>query len=90
MVGSGQSGCQIAEELHQAGRSVFLACGRAPWLPRRIGEHDLVWWVLETGFLDAPVSSLPDPAARLGGEHAGDRARAAATTCTSGRCGGSA
>ena len=30
VVGSGQSGCQIAEELHESGREVFLACGRAP------------------------------------------------------------
>lgn len=65
VVGSGQSGCQIAEELHRAGRAVFLACGRAPWFPRRLGERDLSWWALETGFLDAPVSSLPSPAARL-------------------------
>jgi putative flavoprotein involved in K+ transport len=65
VVGSGQSGCQIAEELHQSGRQVFLACGRAPWSPRRIGDHDLVWWALETGFFDAPLSSLPSPAARL-------------------------
>ena len=65
VVGSGQSGCQIAEELHQAGREVFLACGRAPWFPRRLGDRDLSWWVLETGFLDAPFSSLPSPAARL-------------------------
>jgi putative flavoprotein involved in K+ transport len=65
VVGSGQSGCQIAEELHQAGREVFLACGRAPWAPRRIGDHDIVWWALETGFLDTPVASLPTPTARL-------------------------
>lgn len=65
VVGSGQSGCQIAEELHQAGRQVFLACGRAPWFPRRLGNRDLAWWALETGFLDAPLSSLPSPAARL-------------------------
>ena len=44
VVGSGQSGCQIAEELHEAGRDVFLACGRAPWVPRRIGDHDVIWW----------------------------------------------
>ena len=31
VVGSGQSGCQISEELHRAGRDVFLACGRAGW-----------------------------------------------------------
>jgi putative flavoprotein involved in K+ transport len=65
VVGSGQSGCQLAEELHQAGREVFLACGRAPWMPRRLGDRDLSWWALETGFLDAPLSSLPSPAARL-------------------------
>jgi cation diffusion facilitator CzcD-associated flavoprotein CzcO len=65
VVGSGQSGCQIAEELHEAGRKVVLACGRAPWIPRRIGDRDIVWWALETGFLDAPVDSLPAREARL-------------------------
>jgi cation diffusion facilitator CzcD-associated flavoprotein CzcO len=30
VVGSGQTGCQIAEELHEAGRQVVLSCGRAP------------------------------------------------------------
>jgi putative flavoprotein involved in K+ transport len=65
VVGSGQSGCQIAEELHQAGREVILACGRAGWLPRRIGDHDVVWWLLNAGDLDDTVESLPEPSARL-------------------------
>jgi putative flavoprotein involved in K+ transport len=65
VVGSGQSGCQIAEELHRAGRDVILACGRAGWLPRRIGDHDVVWWLLAAGDLDDRVESLPDPSARL-------------------------
>ncbi len=65
IVGSGQSGCQIAEELNEAGRDVVLACGKAPWAPRRFGAHDLVWWLMESGFLDASVESLPAPAARL-------------------------
>lgn len=65
VIGSGQSGCQIAEELHEAGREVFLACGRAGWAPRRLGGHDLFWWLLETGELDEPLSSLPSPTARL-------------------------
>jgi putative flavoprotein involved in K+ transport len=65
VVGSGQSGCQIAEELHDAGREVFLSCGRAPWAARRIGDRDLVWWLEESGFFSAPVESLPDPSARL-------------------------
>ncbi len=62
VIGSGQSGCQIAEELHEDGREVFLACGRAGWAPRRIGDHDLFWWLRETGELDEPLSSLPSPA----------------------------
>ncbi len=65
IVGSGQSGCQIAEELLGSGREVFLACGRASWVPRRIGDHDMFWWGVETGFLDHPISELPEPAARL-------------------------
>jgi putative flavoprotein involved in K+ transport len=65
IVGSGQSGCQIAEELCMAGRDVVLACGRAPWAPRRVGAHDLVWWLEESGFLDASVESLSAPAAKL-------------------------
>lgn len=65
VVGSGQSGCQVAEELNEAGRDVFLSCGRAPGLTRRIGDRDIVWWAAETGFLDAPVESLPSPASRL-------------------------
>jgi putative flavoprotein involved in K+ transport len=65
VVGSGQSGCQIAEELHEAGRDVFLACGRAGWVPRRIGDHDAVWWLKESRSFDDLVEDLPEPAARL-------------------------
>jgi putative flavoprotein involved in K+ transport len=65
VVGSGQSGCQIAEELHEAGREVFVACGKTPWLHRRIGDRDAVWWALETGYMDRTLAMLPSPAARL-------------------------
>ena len=67
VVGSGQSGCQITEELHAAGREVVLACGKVPWAPRRIDGRDLIWWLVETGFMDQAVASLPDPTARLAG-----------------------
>jgi putative flavoprotein involved in K+ transport len=66
VVGSGQSGCQLAEELREAGREAVLSCGKAPWAPRRLGGRDLVWWLGESGFLGQPVASLPSPAARLG------------------------
>jgi putative flavoprotein involved in K+ transport len=66
VVGSGQSGSQLAEELREAGRDVVLSCGKAPWAPRRLGGRDLVWWLEESGFLGQPVAALPSPAARLG------------------------
>jgi len=65
IVGSGQTGCQLAEELHEAGRKVVLSCGRCPWAPRRLGDHDLVWWVIESGFWERTLAQLPSPAARL-------------------------
>ena len=65
VVGSGQSGCQVAEELHQAGRDVFLACGRAGWSPRRIADRDVVWWLHAAGDFDDRVEELPEPSARL-------------------------
>lgn len=65
IVGSGQTGCQLAEELHNAGRRVVLACGSAPWAPRRFGGHDLVWWLVESGFTERTVADLPSPSARL-------------------------
>lgn len=67
VVGSGQTGCQLAEELHEAGRTVYLACGRCPWGPRRLGGRDIVHWVVETGFWNAGLASLPNPQARLVG-----------------------
>ena len=66
IVGGGQSGAQISEELREAGREVVLSCGKAPWVPRRLGDRDIVWWLAEAGFFDQSVEALPAPAARLG------------------------
>ena len=65
IVGSGQTGCQLAEELHDAGRKVILSCGRCPWMPRRLGDHDVVWWIIESGFWNRTLAQLPSPGARL-------------------------
>ncbi|HYH91147.1 MAG TPA: NAD(P)-binding domain-containing protein [Solirubrobacteraceae bacterium] len=85
VVGSAQSGCQIAEELRESGREVFLACGRAAWSSRRIGDRDLIWWAQETGYLDQPVGALPSP---WHGSRAtsSPRGTAAGTICTCARC----
>lgn len=65
VVGGGQSGCQIADELRLAGRTVYLSVGRCPWLPRRYRGRDIVHWLVESGYLDQTVDTLPSPAARL-------------------------
>jgi Pyridine nucleotide-disulphide oxidoreductase len=65
VIGSGQTGCQLAEELREAGREVFLACGRAPWCSRRIGGRDVVYWAIATGMFDETLADLPSAADRL-------------------------
>ena len=42
VVGSGGSGCQIAEELYQRGRTVYLCVSRHRRVPRRYRGRDLV------------------------------------------------
>jgi putative flavoprotein involved in K+ transport len=65
VVGSGQTGSQLAEELVEAGREVALACGRAPWVPRRIEGRDTIAWLDESPFFDVSLADLPGPGARL-------------------------
>ncbi|MBA2714379.1 MAG: NAD(P)-binding domain-containing protein [Rubrobacteraceae bacterium] len=62
VVGSAQSGCQIAEDLIAAGRRVYLATsqvGRFPWHYR---GRDVVEWLVEAGFYDQRPQDLEDPA----------------------------
>jgi putative flavoprotein involved in K+ transport len=65
VVGSGQSGCQIAEELLGAGRGVFLSVGRCTWLPRRYRGRDIIRWGIDIGLMDQTVDTLPAPEAKL-------------------------
>jgi putative flavoprotein involved in K+ transport len=59
VVGSGESGCQIAEELVRAGRTVFLAGGRSWWAPRRYRGRDVAAWARLVGWFDRTVDDLP-------------------------------
>jgi putative flavoprotein involved in K+ transport len=45
VVGSGQTGMQLAEELHEAGRAVTLSVGHCGRVPRRYRDRDYFWWV---------------------------------------------
>jgi len=65
IVGSGQTGCQLAEEIYESGRDVSLACGRAPWIPRRLDGRDTIAWVNDTPYFDVRLTDLPNPSARL-------------------------
>jgi putative flavoprotein involved in K+ transport len=67
VVGSAQSGMQIAEELYQSGRIVYLCTCSAPRVPRRYRGRDIFSWLLDTGFLEQTMDKLPSPKARLGG-----------------------
>jgi putative flavoprotein involved in K+ transport len=59
VVGSGQSGCQIAEDLHIAGRKVHLCVGDAPRVSRRYRGKDVVEWLHLMGYYDLPVHEHP-------------------------------
>jgi putative flavoprotein involved in K+ transport len=52
VVGSGQTGCQVAEDLLDAGRRVLLATSRVGRVPRRYRGRDIITWWRDTGFLD--------------------------------------
>lgn len=59
VVGSGQSGAQIAEDLHLAGRQVHLAVGSAPRVARRYRGRDCMTWLAEMGLYDTPTAQYP-------------------------------
>ncbi len=59
VVGTGQSGCQIAEDLHLAGRQVHLCVGEAPRVARRYRGRDVVEWLDLMGYYDIPVDEHP-------------------------------
>ena len=59
VVGSGQSGAQIAEDLHLAGRKVHLAVGHAPRCARFYRGKDVVDWLADMHYYDMPVQEHP-------------------------------
>jgi len=67
VVGSAQSGCQIAEELYQSGRKVYLSVGRAGRGPRRYRGKDITRWSVDMGIVNRTVDQLPSPKAKFMG-----------------------
>jgi putative flavoprotein involved in K+ transport len=59
VIGTGQSGCQIAEDLHLAGRKVHLCVGSAPRSPRRYRGKDAVEWLDLMGYYELSIDQHP-------------------------------
>lgn len=68
IVGSAQSGAQIAEELNQTGRKVYLSVSRAGRAPRRYRGKDVNEWQDLMGTYDRTVDQLPSPKAKFSGK----------------------
>jgi putative flavoprotein involved in K+ transport len=65
VVGTGQSGAQIAEELYQSGRKVYLSIGSAGRVPRRYRGRDISDWLTCMGMFDRTVDELKSPAEKF-------------------------
>ena len=59
VIGSGQSGCQVTEDLLAAGRKVHLGVGNAGRLPRRYRGRDILDWDIATGYMTMPIEQHP-------------------------------
>ncbi len=65
VVGSGQSGTQIMDDLVMAGRQVYLSVSRAGHMPRHYRGQDTFHWMRELGVFDMPAHQLESPADRF-------------------------
>lgn len=62
VIGTAQSGCQIAEDLLAAGKRVHVAVSKVGRVPRTYRGRDVFAWLRDTGFLDVQTSEVKDPA----------------------------
>jgi putative flavoprotein involved in K+ transport len=56
VIGAGSSGTQIADELMQAGRQVYLSVGAHDRPPRSYRNRDFCWWLGVLGEWDAEIA----------------------------------
>lgn len=61
VIGSAQSSCQIAEDLAEAGRKVYLATSMVARIPRRYRGKDIVDWLTMMNFFDLKTEAVTDP-----------------------------
>jgi putative flavoprotein involved in K+ transport len=76
VVGSGQSGAQIVEDLLEAGRTVWLCTSKVGRAPRRYRGRELLHWMQAIGMADHRPADVPNDerqarAAMISGTHGG-------------------
>ena len=59
VVGSGQSGAQIAEDLLESGKEVWLAVSKCGRRLRKYKGKDSSWWNYKMGLFDKTVNEVP-------------------------------
>jgi putative flavoprotein involved in K+ transport len=67
VVGSGQTGAQVAHDLVGAGRTVYLATGRVGRIVRRYRGNDMLRWMEDSGFMDVRREEIIAATGRLPG-----------------------
>ncbi len=60
IVGSGQSGCQVAEDLVASGRKIYLSSSKVGRNPRRYRGKDILDWLIRMKFYDEPTDDVTD------------------------------
>jgi len=61
VVGSAQSGCQITEDLLDAGKQVYLSTSKVGRFPRWYRGKDIFYWLVDTKFYDIKADEVDDP-----------------------------
>lgn len=61
VVGSAQSGCQITEDLLNAGRKVYLSTSMVGRIPRWYRGKDIFYWIREAKFYNIKAEEINDP-----------------------------
>lgn len=61
VIGSAQSGLQVAEDIIDSGKKVYLSTSAVARVPRRYRGKDIFEWLIKVGFFDVRTEDITDP-----------------------------